>query len=721
MSLINTSTFLPQAFQSGVNQRFLGATMDQLFSPAVNIPITGYVGRTFAPTYKLGDNYVPEGNDQRTYYQLEPSVVVTDSSNNIEFNSGYSDLLNNISTANGNTTNHQRLFSSTSYSYDGHFDYDKFVNYYNYYWLPNGPTAVDISANQVPYRTDYTVSRDTNVGGYVFSNSGAHPNVQLTLARGGTYTFQIDQPGFNFWLQSLPGVGGVDPNVPTLSTRNIFGATNNGTDSGTITFQVPLSSAQDFYINMPVQSTVDAAVDFNYTDIQNQLLSSFISNFPTGLDGIVNQLQNKTIIFINNAVDGSYWTTPTVPSAYASLPDVVSAKVIQGTVVDSATRPSTWKINLVDTGDGDFIVQLTPTTPIEELQRVFVGSGATYASQQFWLDKNLAYQTVPNITSIVDYLYYQDSGNPDFVGQIKLVNNSTSTININKDIIGSKGYVSPNGVVFTNGLKVQFDSYVTPSTYANKQYYVEGVGTGITLVDVTALINPEVYGSAIDTTPDYITVNRASTDQNSWSRYNRWFHKDVILYTATKNETTADYGPNLLARRPIIEFEANLRLFNYGQQAKPAITYITFAATDAMNDVEGKITASVDGVYLQENDRVVFANDYDNTVKSQVYQVHNNSIAGTNYITLVPTYDDPILAGIKRVGRVFDKELIWIDVYDNLDDCKDILAIEDRLYVIPECGLMSNRVLEHKTEQKDTEKLSNGIKMLLTDNLGFKD
>ena len=645
MSLINTSTFLPQAFQSGVNQRFLGATMDQLFSPAVNIPITGYVGRTFAPTYKLGDNYVPEGNDQRTYYQLEPSVVVTDSSNNIEFNSGYSDLLNNISTANGNTTNHQRLFSSTSYSYDGHFDYDKFVNYYNYYWLPNGPTAVDISANQVPYRTDYTVSRDTNVGGYVFSNSGAHPNVQLTLARGGTYTFQIDQPGFNFWLQSLPGVGGVDPNVPTLSTRNIFGATNNGTDSGTITFQVPLSSAQDFYINMPVQSTVDAAVDFNYTDIQNQLLSSFISNFPTGLDGIVNQLQNKTIIFINNAVDSSYWTTPTVPGAYASLPAVVSAKVIQGTVVDSATRPSTWKINLVDTGDGDFIVQLTPTTPIEELQRVFVGSGATYASQQFWLDKNLAYQTVPNITSIVDYLYYQDSGNPDFVGQIKLVNNSTSTININKDIIGSKGYVSPNGVVFTNGLKVQFDSYVTPSTYANKQYYVEGVGTGITLVDVTALINPEVYGSAIDTTPDYITVNRASTDQNSWSRYNRWFHKDVILYTATKNETTADYGPNLLARRPIIEFEANLRLFNYGQQAKPAITYITFAATDAMNDVEGKITASVDGVHLQENDRVVFANDYDNTVKSQVYQVHNNSIAGTNYITLVPTYDDPILAG----------------------------------------------------------------------------
>ena len=88
-------------------------------------------------------------------------------------------------------------------------------------------------------------------------------------------------------------------------------------------------------------------------------------------------------------------------------------------------------------------------------------------------------------------------------------------------------------------------------------------------------------------------------------------------------------------------------------------------------------------------------------------------------LTAPMEFDAP--AGIKRVGRVFDEELIWIDVYDNLDDCKDILAIEDRLYVIPECGLMSNRVLEHKKEQKDTEKLSDGIKMLLTDNLGFKD
>ena len=70
---------------------------------------------------------------------------------------------------------------------------------------------------------------------------------------------------------------------------------------------------------------------------------------------------------------------------------------------------------------------------------------------------------------------------------------------------------------------------------------------------------------------------------------------------------------------------------------------------------------------------------------------------------------------------MFKPKNLWIDVYENPDDCTDIATIEDRLYIIPECGLMSNRILEHKTEQKDTEKLSNGIKMLLANNLGFSD
>jgi len=49
-------------------------------------------------------------------------------------------------------------------------------------------------------------------------------------------------------------------------------------------------------------------------------------------------------------------------------------------------------------------------------------------------------------------------------------------------------------------------------------------------------------------------------------------------------------------------------------------------------------------------------------------------------------------AGAQRVGRVFEKEVVWVDVYDNPDDCRDIKVLEERLYVVPVCGLGENRV-----------------------------
>lgn len=48
-------------------------------------------------------------------------------------------------------------------------------------------------------------------------------------------------------------------------------------------------------------------------------------------------------------------------------------------------------------------------------------------------------------------------------------------------------------------------------------------------------------------------------------------------------------------------------------------------------------------------------------------------------------------AGAQRAGRVFEEEVVWTDIYENPDDCTDIEVLEDRLYVVPECGLGSNR------------------------------
>jgi len=48
-------------------------------------------------------------------------------------------------------------------------------------------------------------------------------------------------------------------------------------------------------------------------------------------------------------------------------------------------------------------------------------------------------------------------------------------------------------------------------------------------------------------------------------------------------------------------------------------------------------------------------------------------------------------AGLQRAGRVFDDEVVWVDIYPNKDNCQDMLTLENRLYEVPECGLADSR------------------------------
>jgi hypothetical protein len=64
---------------------------------------------------------------------------------------------------------------------------------------------------------------------------------------------------------------------------------------------------------------------------------------------------------------------------------------------------------------------------------------------------------------------------------------------------------------------------------------------------------------------------------------------------------------------------------------------------------------------------------------------------GTEVVVLTAPCEFDAKAGEQRAGRVFEDEVVWVDVYDNPDDCQDIPTLEDRLYVVPECGLGSTR------------------------------
>ena len=65
---------------------------------------------------------------------------------------------------------------------------------------------------------------------------------------------------------------------------------------------------------------------------------------------------------------------------------------------------------------------------------------------------------------------------------------------------------------------------------------------------------------------------------------------------------------------------------------------------------------------------------------------------------LIAPCEFPAKAGMQRAGRVFEDEVVWVDIYDNPDNCIDMAVLEDRLYVVPECGLADSRTEEQKAQ-----------------------
>ena len=68
-----------------------------------------------------------------------------------------------------------------------------------------------------------------------------------------------------------------------------------------------------------------------------------------------------------------------------------------------------------------------------------------------------------------------------------------------------------------------------------------------------------------------------------------------------------------------------------------------------------------------------------------------------NKLLIAPCEFD-VEAGMQRAGRVLEEEVVWVDIYNNSDNCTDLTVLEDRLYVVPSCGLADSRTDEQKAK-----------------------
>jgi hypothetical protein len=488
-----SSDLLPGYLRTDKNTKFLASTLDQLIQQPQLERINGFMGDKLTPTYNPEtDNYIDSGTALRNAYQLQPSLVVKDQNNQFSLSSGFDDLINQLNFYGANTNNLDRLFRPRSYSYDPMIDWDKFVNFREYYWLPTGTDSVEITGQQKQTQSTYTVTDSADGQGLVFTPDGLTSNPLLTLYRGLTYVFNVN-------------------------------------------------SKYPFYIKTA------------YTKTVNDLYSNATGN---------------------------------------------------------------------GTANGQVILTIDNTTP--------------------------------------DILFYFAQGNANAVGQINVKALAEDiVIDIEKDIIGKQSYISGNGVTFSNGMKIHFAGAITPSTYQDKEFIIEGVGTAIKLVDFDSLSNAGLVINTLDTNfdatpfdqypfddfanvplvPEYVTINRASKDKNPWSRYNRWVHADVIAAVAEVNGVPPVYDTAMRAQRPIIEFQPDIQLFNFGANSKPNVDLIDTVTKDAIAAFEGSPGFYIDGVLVEQGFRVVFNADTDPLVKGKVFEVKYVT-AGNNVIVNLEEAED---------------------------------------------------------------------------------
>jgi len=509
--------FLPRYFRTDFNKKFLNATIDQFIKNGQVEKVNDYIGRRSSRSVVETDTFLPDVSKNRENYQLEPGLVALDELNNVDFFKDYNDFLNQIEIFGADIKNHNRLNQQEFYSWDPKIDVDKFVNFREYYWLPNGPSAITIVGQEDIIESTYTVELGDDLDNqpYIFDPNGLTRNPNLTLYRGRTYKFEVD-------CKDAP----------------LFFRTQRSLDS-----------------------------DYDYE-------------------------------------------------------------------------------NVINNGTEEGIIELT-------------------------LD-----ETTPTT------LFYINANDPNQGGSINILNaEEASFIDVDEELQGKKTFKLSNGYNITNGMKVNFAGKTNPQKYQEGNWYVEGVGKSINLISDKDLEIPATYTDAsiipfdnngFDSLPfadqatfagtkDYILINRAAPEKSPWSRYNRWFHKDVIEISAKINELEFTLDQDNRAFKPIIEFTPGIKLYNYGTSNKQSVDLIDTFTSDAFSIIEGQQGYNVDGVDLTEGMRVIFTNDPDTKVRGKIFKVKFIKFKNNDQISLVEEDDStPVLNETVLVTKGTNNQgVIW--------------------------------------------------------------
>jgi hypothetical protein len=196
---------LPVVQQTTTLQKFFNATVDQVFQPGQLQNVNAYIGRKPSYYNQKTDFYKPEYDAERAFYQLEPAMVSTDSSDTTQNLLFYVDIVNNLRYQGALVDNHQRLFETDYYTWCPPINLDMLDNYRNYYWLPDGPPIMTFA---IPVNT-YTGDGTTTVFAAPVSlpNSIVNVKVKVQGVYATNFTYTVVNGVGEVTFQSAPASG----------------------------------------------------------------------------------------------------------------------------------------------------------------------------------------------------------------------------------------------------------------------------------------------------------------------------------------------------------------------------------------------------------------------------------------------------------------------------------------------------------------------------------
>jgi hypothetical protein len=268
-----------------------------------------------------------------------------------------------------------------------------------------------------------------------------------------------------------------------------------------------------------------------------------------------------------------------------------------------------------------------------------------------------------------------------------------------EDIINSPNYTTPilknnKSLKLLNGMRVSFTgnniNFGSNNISRDAVYIVGGVGNKIYLteeIDKTgknirpgivsySLKNPTLYGSLGSTVftyddsiytsgeKEYIVIDAASTNANPWSRVNKWLSKYAIFEICNYNEIPFNEIANInsRAKRPIIEFNADMELYNSGLYLRETVEHI-IDCNNIINptiDIEGKPEYIYSNSSFNDTDLVLFLNADNTYFNNKIFTIRyvGGEITLLPYITLFEP-NEKILTKTSNVTEYIGAELYW--------------------------------------------------------------